>query len=396
MGAEDSLAFVPFSSSAGSPSSKPPKAMSASAKQEATRFVNGLTADGVAVPNVRDGLQTAVDLLRSIRVPRRTAAIFLMTPGNVQSGEAREVDVQGLPVFTFGFGDALKMELLKDIAYMSYGGTYQNVPNPATENLMLPNVGRTLAIVRDISVLNVSVNLRPKGGAKIQQVYAADTNNTSRYTGRSRPTMDGSMTAEFGDLARTERRSIFVDIQLPAVAADQNPNKFLDIDCTYRPAKTRRIETDRAWVNMARSRGAGARLRAAPTEDFQAEVARRDHVLRLSKMKSLADGKRFNDGAMDELMAEAGRALQQSGHAMGANMHHALSLELEQLRRLLRSHEVYSSRGRAYMLAAILSHDRQRFAARGGDQDVMIFVLPRMRKYAEHAHEFHKNPNAPI
>jgi hypothetical protein len=71
----------------------------------------------------------------------------------------------------------------------------------------------------------------------------------------------------------------------------------------------------------------------------------------------------------------------------------ALSLELEQLRRLLVSQEVYNQHGFAYLLAAMLSHGRQRFAARGhpddGEDDVDLYrKLPRIIKYATQADNF--------
>jgi hypothetical protein len=49
------------------------------------------------------------------------------------------------------------------------------------------------------------------------------------------------------------------------------------------------------------------------------------------------------------------------------------------------------------MLAAMLSHGRQRFGARGGAREVMLYQgLPRMDKYATQSGHFHKNPNAHI
>lgn len=141
---------------------------------------------------------------------------------------------------------------------------------------------------------------------------------------------------------------------------------------------------------MARDRN--AQPHAPIRGHFKAELARRDQANRLGKMKRLADGKKY-DKAMDEL-AEAKNALriiESTQHSM--DLLDALSLELEHLEELLESHEVYNQRGSAYMLAAILSHDRQRFAARGGAGDVTLYALPRMLKYARQAYEFRRNPN---
>lgn len=122
----------------------------------------------------------------------------------------------------------------------------------------------------------------------------------------------------------------------------------------------------------------------------------------MRKMKRLADAKKL-DEAMDEL-AEAKNHLSKidsssTGHEDDADCAHLLDelcRELEHLEELLESHKVYHEHGSAYMLAAILSHDRQSFAARGRDDDVMLYMLPRMLKYARQADEFHKNPDVDI
>jgi hypothetical protein len=109
-------------------------------------------------------------------------------------------------------------------------------------------------------------------------------------------------------------------------------------------------------------------------------------------MKRLADSGRLN-GAMNDL-AEAMNAVRIMRHArICLDLMDALSRELEQLRRLLVSQEVYNQHGFAYLLAAILSHGRQRFAARGhpdnGEDDVDLYrKLPRMIKYATQADNF--------
>jgi hypothetical protein len=59
----------------------------------------------------------------------------------------------------------------------------------------------------------------------------------------------------------------------------------------------------------------------------------------------------------------------------------------------LKSQNVYKeNRGEAYMLAATLSHERQRFAVRGGYEDVMLYAMTkRVPKYESHVKLFLKN-----
>ena len=52
---------------------------------------------------------------------------------------------------------------------------------------------------------------------------------------------------------------------------------------------------------------------------------------------------------------------------------------------------------RAYALASEVSHGRQRYAARGhDDDDVRLFSTPRMDSYLDQAKTFDKDPTAPV
>lgn len=74
----------------------------------------------------------------------------------------------------------------------------------------------------------------------------------------------------------------------------------------------------------------------------------------------------------------------------------SLVVELKQFRGHMVSQHEYNMQGRAYALASISSHERQRFTARGGVDHVRLFATPRMDKYLEQAVKFHKNPNVHI
>ncbi|KAJ1276690.1 hypothetical protein BS78_05G234000 [Paspalum vaginatum] len=244
---------------------------------------------------------------------------------------------------------------------------------------------KVLGILRDVSVLNLLVTLKPHAGATILEVHPGNNRVT--------PVGHGSSTIHFGDLAGKEHRRIFAVIQLPAVLNNERAKTVMDVECSYRLPKARESESI-LKIEMARDRSARPH---APRGHFQAELGRRNHAERIGKMKRLADANKF-DEAMDEL-AEAKNALRAmestTQGTVDGDLLDALSLELEHLEELLESRDAYHERrGGAYMLAAILSHDLQRLAARGGDGDVMLYALPRMLKYARQADEFHRNPNA--
>ncbi|TKW07163.1 hypothetical protein SEVIR_7G289800v4 [Setaria viridis] len=73
-----------------------------------------------------------------------------------------------------------------------------------------------------------------------------------------------------------------------------------------------------------------------------------------------------------------------------------LRAELLQLIRLMDTQQLYEAKARLYALTSI-SHGRQRYAARGGDDvDVRLFATPRMDTYREQAKNFKKDPTAPV
>jgi hypothetical protein len=148
-------------------------------------------------------------------------------------------------------------------------------------------------------------------------------------------------------------------------------------------------------IAMARDRGI-ARL-PAPSDHFQVELARRDQAHRIRRAKSLADANRFADAKREVAEMKDALGLIQSTQNT-VRLLQALLLELHHIESLLASQEDYNQcGGGAYMLAAMLSHGRQRFGARGGAREVMLYQgLPRMDKYATQSGHFHKNPNAHI
>lgn len=70
--------------------------------------------------------------------------------------------------------------------------------------------------------------------------------------------------------------------------------------------------------------------------------------------------------------------------------------ELDQFMAYLQSPELYKKHGRAFALSSELSHDRQRFAARGDLEKPAAFSTPRMDAYREQAKSFDKDPTKPV
>lgn len=120
----------------------------------------------------------------------------------------------------------IPIQLLYDIAHKSHGGTYHNIPHSSDENRLLRYFAKALGILRDVSVLNLGVTLKPHAGATILGVDPGNYRITSGA--------HGSSTIHFGELARKEHRKIIVVVQLPAVHHNERAMTVMTVECSYR------------------------------------------------------------------------------------------------------------------------------------------------------------------
>ena len=130
---------------------------------------------------------------------------------------------------------------------------------------------------------------------------------------------------------------------------------------------------------------------------MQAEIARRQHAEAIRQARLLADDGLLGDARSK--LVEAQRALDSIVlDGGGQKLVSSLRAELAQLIKLTETKEIYEAQGRAYALASETSHGRQRYSARGGDEDgdVRLFATPRMDTYREQARNFEKDPTAPV
>lgn len=121
------------------------------------------------------------------------------------------------------------MQLLHDIARKSHGGTYHNTPHSIHRNRLLRYFATILGKIRDVSALNVKVTLKPHAGARIQGEKPGGD-----YWITNGP--HGSITIDYGFLARLEKRRIIVDLLLPAVESHEENTTVMTVECSYRYA----------------------------------------------------------------------------------------------------------------------------------------------------------------
>jgi len=315
-----------------------------------------------------------------------------------------------------------RWQLLYGIASKSHAGTYHHVREKEDQNKLMTAFAGQLAIYRSISMLGLKVTLRPNKDAGYK-ILGADAGSYKREGSKEA----GYIRISFGDLARQENRRILVDLELPKVEQEQKGMTVMHVEYEYRyvriclyicvlllvcfpliyiniyiyfisfivmhacmiisPPKKARIPGPKHDIKMNRVRNPAA-CQAATDPNVTRELVRRAQADHLYKVMYLADNK--NMGAAIEEAENAKNSLSPVQDDQDEAVD-ALVNELDNIEEFLGTYDVYHKLGRAYLLACISSHERQRFTSRGGAVPVDLFRTPRMDKYLAEARKAHKN-----
>jgi hypothetical protein len=116
------------------------------------------------------------------------------------------------------------IQLLHDIARRSRGGTYHNAGHSDDTNNQIRHVAKVLAILHDVSALDLTVTLKPRAGATILELKPGNYPKTYGET-------DGFPIINFGELAREEHRKILV---VPPVLKDEKAKNVMTVEWSYR------------------------------------------------------------------------------------------------------------------------------------------------------------------
>ncbi|KAF0890037.1 hypothetical protein E2562_035836 [Oryza meyeriana var. granulata] len=343
-------------------------------------LVDGLKADGWT--NIRGGLEIGLQVVAGRRLSAgRVTAMMLMSDGvQNRGGDAQEVNLGSLPVYTFGFGADHDPTVLNAIAKKSVGGVFNFVKDQASlsTNFSQPLAGLLTVVVQD---LHLTVTQRP-GNSTIVKV---DPGSYPLTPGNA----TGSFTITFGNLYGREVRKVLVDLILPAVEEDGIDPDILDVKYTY-SSQGKQFESPKEIYSILRTGDADP---DAQNPVVQSEVARRQHAGYIKEAREMADANDLGN-AMYKL-GEAQNKLEDIIDQENPTVK-MLRTELKQLRRLMESPELYKKEGRPYALSAETSHERQRLASRGDVEDVRLFATPRMEKYLQQAKKFDEDPAAPL
>ncbi|KAF8701789.1 hypothetical protein HU200_033107 [Digitaria exilis] len=291
-----------------------------------------------------------------------------MSDGEQNHGDARQVaNPHGVPVYSLAFGADADMKLLSDLA--TNGGTFNPVPDSGNTGMLAVFSQLMAGLLTDLD--------------KIIKVAPGDFNQET-------DAQSGAVTVKFGDLFSGEVRKVVVDLLLVQATGSDYEADMLEVAVSYPDSKGVRQKFRGQTLHITRS-GAATGVRATP--NLVAENARRQHAQSIGAARVLADGDDLEQ-ARDKLV-EAQNALEdvldQANPLVGI-----LRTELQQLLDRMESPELYKAEGKAYALAAELSHARQRFASRGDVEGVRLFATPRLDAYLKQAKEFAENPDAPV
>lgn len=374
----DRLSIVTFSDAAARLC--PLRQITETSQPELQGLIDGLKAGGNT--NITDGLQTGIKVLADRKVSGgRVVGVMLMSDGQQnRGGDAAQVAVGNVPVYTFGFGADYDPTVLHAVANKSMGGTFSVVQDVNGLSLAFSQclAGLLTVVVQDLK-LTVA---RIEDESTIQKVTAGSYLQTQDADA-------GSVTVSFGDLYSREVRKVIVDLLLPAIESERGAD-ILEVTYSY-STSGRLFDAPPATLTVRRT---GT---AVPEDDKPPEVQTEETRLQTAKMikeaRTMADGKNLGD-ARDKLV-EAQNALEdvieQSNPLVDM-----LRTELQQLLKLMKTQDTYEKQGRPYALSSETSHDRQRFAARGDIEGMRLFATPRMDKYLEQAKRFDEDPTMPL
>ncbi|XP_037475198.1 uncharacterized protein LOC119352722 isoform X2 [Triticum dicoccoides] len=355
----------------------PLRQMTEASQQELQVLIDGLIAFGGA-SNIKDGLLTGLKVLAEGKVSTgRVVGIMLMSNGHMNMSDVTQVNVDNVPVYTFGVGAGCRPGVLGPIAAKSMGGTFSHIQDTGYGGLTMA-FSQCLAGLLSVLAQDLELTVAPiRDVSRIMKVTAGSYPQTHD---------DGSVTVRFGNLYSREVRNIIVDLSLPGV----------DCECTAEILKVTYSYTNSSLDVMMRFVAPSEMLSVWRTsvdvsdiEEKPVELQREEVRLQAAKMIKTATACYYGGNAYAHLV-QAQKLLKDQSNPL-------LRTELGDLLELCKTQETYDEHFRAYALSSESSHCRQRFAARGRSVEAMrLFATPLMGRYLEQAKKFHKDPMMPL
>lgn len=321
--------------------------MSDAAKTTLGGIVNGLVAGGGT--NIKAGLETGLATIngRKFKDGNRATIILLMSDGQQNDGDARQVSVpSSVPVYTLGFGRGTDDNLLDGLK--KNGGTFGTVRDGGD---MTAVFSQLVAGFLTVLVQDLQLTLTKPDDTDLDKILRVDPGDYT--TEPANGPFDSEVTVKFGILFSGEVRKVIVYLSLKQAKDNGVERDILEIKVSYAPNSRLRGET--LFVTRVATASSGAMTRKLETE-----LARRQHAGSITAARKMADANNLDDAR--QKLVDAQNALEDILDQSNP-MVDMLRTELEHLLDRMESQERYEAEGRAYALASESSHASQRFGS---------------------------------
>ncbi|EXB93786.1 Uncharacterized protein L484_010928 [Morus notabilis] len=333
--------------------------------------------------NITAGLLMGLKVLDERKLTNgRVIAIMLMSDGWQNLGDdATKIQVNDVPIYTFGFGLNHDPSALKTIADNSMGGTFSDVQN---QNNLSIAFSQCLAGLLTVVVQDLQLTIKQGDQESTIEKVSAGSYPQSKNA--------DSVTISFGDLYNKEVRKIIVDLRLPKVNEEKTGVEIVKITYKYRTTGGQKpiFEGNPLFATIDRV----GTIVEGEREEVMVEGKRLETAGMMKDARLMADDNRLEDAK--DMLVDAQNKLHDFVLGGGAPnpLIEMLKLELKELLRLMQSPEIYKKRGRPFALSSENSHARQRFAAKGRDvEKLRLFSTPRMNAYLKQAKAFDEDPS---
>ncbi|CAL5323038.1 unnamed protein product [Camellia sinensis] len=370
----DRLSIVTFSEN--SQRLCPLRKITENSQADIEKLVNALVANGGT--NISAGLQTGLKVLNDRRLTcGRAVGIMLLSDGQQNAGgDAAQVPVGDVPVYTFGFGADQDEKVLHAIANNSKEGTYSYFGEQAYSSFAFSQclAGLVTVVVQNLQLIVKQVD------STIVKVSAGDYKQTKDDDA-------GSVTISFGSLYIDEVRTVIVDLLLDA----GDSSSVLKYTYTYSTCGKSFDDPRPVTILVERT---GSKSVEQEREKVKMEESRLLTAQMIKEARVMADDKKVDDAY--EKLVEAQNLLEDVVNDQSNRLIDMLKSELQQMKRLMESQDIYEKQGRPFALSLETSHNRQRFATRGDVEKLRLFATPRMDAYLEQAKSFEEDPSKPL
>ncbi|XP_062012405.1 E3 ubiquitin-protein ligase WAV3-like [Rosa rugosa] len=362
LGSSDRLSIVSFSSN--SKRVLPLQRMTADGRESAILAVESLRAGGGT--NIAEALKKGTKVLEDRSERNPVSSIILLSDGqdnycrsgsqilNQLPASIRSSDMQQeIPVHAFGFGqdhDASIMHAISDAS----GGTFSFI-----ESVGMIQDGFALCIGGLLSVVAQELRLTVRSAsAGVKIVSIPSGRHVSQISDEGQQGV-----VDIGNMYAEEEKQFLVYLLVPP-SASHVKMPLLDVTCVYKDlASNELMQVQGERVEILRPEVCSPAEKAVSLE-----VDRQRN--RIVVAETIAEAQRLAEmgnleGARALLAERRATVLASAAAQAGDGLSNLFETELREVMERMASMDLYANSGRAYALAGMSSHSRQRASARG-------------------------------